>query len=249
VIDAFGEISLSDFKTLDSGDYGIDYADGNIAIRVYRASVPEKLTDHFYRVANGYRGHMQGCATRACQTIHLGPKEYNPNKKQQPVMEAKRVWRQDKGVAREHTVALLPELMFAHQVLMQAAPKTFKAKMSIDLNFRLAETCFTRAAVNCTNCRLHRDFCVGLDVMMYAGLWKWGGDVVIPQLRIKIVVKPGDIIIMDSGLFHMVTDFHGTRFVVVFFTKRHKKRSKAGNLLLVPENLAWCCKRMFGVEQ
>jgi len=118
--------------------------------------------------------------------------------------------------------------------------------MEVKAEFRLAETCFTRAAVNCTDCTLHRDFCVGLDVMMYAGRWRLGGAVVIPQLGIRIIVKPGDVIVLDSGLFHMVTNFLGTRYVAVFFTKGHKKKSKTGNILNVPEDLLWCSRKMFG---
>jgi len=179
---------------------------------------------------------MRRFGTRATQTLHVGAKEYTPNGKQQLVMKAKRVWMQDNGIEREHTEALLPELFFANSILKQVSELSFDLKMKVESKYRLSETCFTRAAVNCTNCGIHRDFCVGLDVLMYSGKWsKGGGQLVVPQLGIKITIQAGDVIVLDSGLFHCVTSFEGTRFVVVFFTKTHNEKSKAGNELVVTQ--------------
>jgi len=239
----FSRLTCLDFKTI-SDNYGVDYADGSVALRFFRNIVPGQLTDHFCRVANGYRGDMNECTTRHAQTIHLGAKEYNPNSDQQESMGA-RVWTQDSGVTKEHTTALLPELLYANEILKKVSPRSYLSKMRVASKYRMAQTCFTRAAVNSTNCKLHSDVGVGLDVLMYGAEWTWGGDIVIPQLGIKIKMKPGDVIVMDSGIFHMVTDFQGTRFVVVFFTKMHNEISGTGNKLVVPEDLLWLSNTLF----
>jgi len=178
------------------------------------------------------------CQTRNAQTIHLGAKEYTPNFDQQSTMKATRVWTQDAGVTKEQTMALLPELLLTNNIILQVSKSSHENKMQIHNKFRLAGTCFTRVAVNSTACKFHRDFGVGLDALIYAGDWAMGGDVIIPQLGIRIVVKPGDVIVMDSGLFHKVTDFEGTRFVAVFFSKTHNEVSKSGELK-VPQELSW----------
>jgi len=245
VCEALGLDSSDGFKKI-SGDYGVDYADGHVAIRVFRSLVPQKLTEHFYQVAASYRGAMKQCQTRNAQTLHLGAKEYNPNAQQKDNGMATRSWMQDAGITKEQTKALLPELLFADKVLKQVSQNSYDEKMMISSKFRLAKTCFTNSAVNSTNCRIHRDFGVGLDGLMYAGKWAMGGDVIIPQLQIKIQLSPGDYIVMDSGLFHMVSDFQGTRFVAVFFTKTHNEiSSRTGNVLLVPEELQWLSNDMF----
>jgi len=243
IAEAFSKLSLDKPKTI-SENYAVDYADGNVALRFYKSIVPQKLTGHFYRVAMSYRGGMNECDTRRTQTLHLGAKEYNPNSDQQEKMP-KRVWTQDMGVTKEQTKAILPELVFADNILQQVSQPSYNLKMGIDSTYRMARTGFTRAAVNSANCKLHHDIGVGLDVLMYAGKWAWGGKMVIPQLGIEIEMQPGDIIVMDSGLFHMVTDFQGTRFVVVFFTKHHNKISNSGNVLVVPENLLWLSNPLF----
>jgi len=243
---AFGKLSLDDLETITQ-DYALNYADGKIAVQVFRKLVPKELTEHFHRVANEYAPGMQQCQTRATQTLHLGAKEYTPNRKQQSKMGGKRIWRQDKGIDKEHTTAILPELLFADSIL-QVSPSGYKLKMRVHCRYRLGNTCFTRAAVNCTNCKIHRDTCVGLDVLLYAGEWYWGGDLVIPQLGIRIAIQPGDVIVMDSGLFHFVTDFQGRRYVIVFFTKSHEQESAAGNILMVPKDLSWLSKEKFRDE-
>jgi hypothetical protein len=244
---AFGKQSLDDFETI-TRDYAVNYSDGKIAVRVFRKIVPEELTEHFHRVANGFAPQMGECHTRAAQTLHLGAKEYTPNRKQQAKMGGKRIWRQDKGIGKEQTTAILPELLFADHILHQVSPSSYKLKMRVHGRYRLGNTCFTRAAVNCTNCKIHRDTCVGLDVLLYAGEWYWGGELVIPQLGIRITIQPGDVIVMDSGLFHFVTDFQGRRYVIVFFTKSHKQESAAGNVLMVPKDLSWLSKEKFREE-
>ena len=224
----------------------MDYSDGEIAVRVYNQLTPPALTHHFYKVANAYRGGMQQCATRATQTLHLGAKEYTPPKKHQEKMGGNRIWRQDNGISKEYTKAILPELIFADSILAQVSPESHALKMErVDKHYRLANTCWTRAAVNSTNCRLHRDTQIGLDVLLYAGDWMWGGELIIPQLGIKIFLQPGDVIVMDSGLFHKVMDFEGTRYVIVFFTKSHQLESKAGNKLYVPIDLRWLSNDLF----
>jgi hypothetical protein len=105
-----------DLKQVE-GDYAINYADGRIAFRVYGQLMPDKLTDHFFRVAHSYRQIMYDCQTRAAQTLHLGAKEYTPPIQHQSKMGGKRIWRQDSGVLKEHTIAILPELLFANALL------------------------------------------------------------------------------------------------------------------------------------
>jgi len=233
------------FSTIpNSMDYGVDYSDG-VALRVYRSLIPQQLTEHFFRVANSYRGTMRNCGTRRTSTLHLGAKEYNPNLIQQAAGMPKRVWRQDVQVHKEQTKALLPELLFANSVLEQVSKESYDLKMGIEPKFRLAGTGFTRVAVNSGSCRIHRDFGTGLDVLIYAGKWAVGGDLVIPQLGVIINLKAGDVVVMDSGLFHRVTDFEGTRLVAVFFSKTHNLVSDAGNVLTVPNELLWLSNEMF----
>jgi hypothetical protein len=117
--------------------------------------------------------------------------------------------------------------------------------MNVHRQYRLANTCFTRAAINSTDCRMHQDFGVGLDVLFYGGKWSMGGDLIIPQLGIRIKVRAGDVVIMDSGLFHKVLNFEGTRYVIVFFSKTHNEISKTGNKLFVPKDLSWLSNDMF----
>jgi len=228
VANAIGEDTLKNLKEV-SGDYGIDYADGNIALRVYSDLVPKSVTEHFYQAAESYSGRMQQCANRHAQSLHLGPKEYNANMIQRGKDEnpmPPRVWCQDGAITKEQVQAILPELLMADCILKQVDPEGYKHKKELKHKYRLARTCWTRAAVNSTNCRYHRDRCRGLDLMMYAGSWADGGLIYIPQLGVKIKVKAGDVVIMDSKLFHKVDDFEGIRYVMIFFTKSYVEKSK-----------------------
>lgn len=90
------------------------------------------------------------------------------------------------------------------------------------------------AAINTGSCTLHRDFGVGLDVLFYAGNFYWG-ELVLPQLQLKIELQEGDVVVMDSGLFQNVEQANGPRASMVFFTKMHNELSTAGNELKVPD--------------
>jgi len=70
--------------------------------------------------------------------------------------------------------------------------------------------------VNFGECQLHRDSCLGLDIIIYGGNWV-GGELVIPQLKLKIKLSAGDIVVMDSYLFHEVLTSRGHRYSMVFF--------------------------------
>jgi hypothetical protein len=110
----------------------------------------------------------------------------------------------------------------------------------------MAHTAFTQMAVNQTECSIHRDNCFGLDVLLYGGTWV-GGGMEIPQLGITIELQQGDVIIMDSILFHQVQRKAGTRNSIVFFTKKYNETSSKGNILKVPKNMNWLYKNNFGL--
>jgi len=81
-----------------------------------------------------------------------------------------------------------------------------------------------------------------IDVLIYAGDFD-KGELCIPQLGIKVHLKKGDVVILDSRLFHEVLRHYRTRFSMVFFAKKHNKVSDKGNVLTVPEDLEWLsCK-------
>jgi len=243
IVEALGQTVIDNLK-MEYGNIGINYKDGKIALRVFKGLMPEQLRTHFYAIANYSQGNMASCSTRRVQTIHLGAKEYTPNLKQQSKFGSKRVWTQDGNVTKEHTVAMLPEILFANDILKQVSKECHASKMKVPSKFRMATTCWTRVAINSTNCRFHRDFCQGVDILIYAGKWVMGGYLIIPQLGIIIFIQPGDVVVLDSVLFHKVSDFEGTRFSAVFFTKTHNEYSNSGELV-VPDNLKWISNEFF----
>jgi len=85
-----------------------------------------------------------------------------------------------------------------------------------------------------------------LDVILYGGDWH-GGCLRLPQLDLEVNLQSGDIVVMDSVLFHCVIPFAGERISLVFFTKRHNKVSKKKSKLEVPEELAWLNLKNFGI--
>jgi len=109
----------------------------------------------------------------------------------------------DNGQTMEE-VEILPELLFADKVLKTFCPDIYSKMVNTnDVDVRMAQTCFTRAAMNSSECTLHRDFGLGIDVLLYTGDFR-KGELCVPQLGIKVYLKKGDIIIMDSRLFHEV---------------------------------------------
>jgi len=240
VVRALEALNCNNFKTISQGDYALNFADGQVALRVFRGLMPPPLTQHFRSVAQSY--------LPSCQTLHLGAKEYNPSANTEDYKNLiLRKWIQDKGISKEHTVAMLPELLFADFILCQVAKDSYEKKLEVDTKYRLAQTCFSRIAINSTNCKLHRDRDIGLDVLIYAGEWAMGGHLVIPQFGISIEVQPGDVVVMDSCVFHKATDFEGTRYVAVFFTKNHHEVSSSNNVLRVDDEMVWLSQKMFNL--
>jgi len=80
---------------------------------------------------------------------------------------------------------------------------------------------------------------------MYGGEWI-GGELVVPQLKLKIKLNPGDVVVMDSNLFHEVLTSRGHRYSMVFFTKTHNESTEAGKLE-VPKDLLWLSSKNFGL--
>jgi len=189
------------------------------------------------------------CSTRNVMAAHLGAKEYNPNMDQRRFYEGKsRVWTTDAKITASQIQYFLPELLFANSLLQQVCPAVrTKIDQNVDCQYRLAETLFTNSAINSTECTIHRDICFGLDVILYTGKWH-GGTLRIPQLNIEIVLFPGDAVVMDSRLFHYVSQKTGQRHSLVFFTKNHHKTSKSGTLE-VPESLCWLSQKNYGLWQ
>jgi len=75
-----------------------------------------------------------------------------------------------------------------------------------------------------------------------------GGRLRLPQLDLEVDLQPGDIVVMDGVLFHVVTPFAGERISLVFFTKRHNIESfSSTEKLEVPEELTWLNSRNFGI--
>jgi len=110
----------------------------------------------------------------------------------------------------------------------------------------MAQTAITQLAVNQSDCSIYRDFCFGLDVLLYTGDWL-GGALELPQLGITIQLKQGDIIVMDSVLFHQVQKIAGTRYLVVFFSKQKNEVNPISGLkLYIPDDLQWLSKPFFG---
>jgi len=223
-----------------------NYADGNLCVSVLRQAVPRDLTGHLLRTALALSPTFRHCPTRNVSTLHLGPKEFNPGKNQRAFYNGKqRVWTLDKDVIAEHVLALLPELIFADKILAKMAPNTHKQCLTINALFRLATTAFTQMALNSSECTIHRDFCFGLDVLLYAGEWV-GGALEIPQLDIMIELQPGDVVIMDSILFHHVQRKAGPRFSIVFFTKNHNEESQSGLKLEIDLATKWLSQPYLG---
>jgi len=146
---------------------------------------------------------------------------------------------------KKQTQVFLPELEFVEKFTQSTFKESHREKIEkVAACFRLGGTCFTRAAVNFGECQLHRDSCLGLDIIIYGGNWV-GGELVIPQLKLKIKLSAGDIVVMDSYLFHEVLTSRGHRYSMVFFTKTHNQMSDAGELA-VPKNLHWLSQKNFG---
>jgi len=228
---------------------GYNYSDGSPCVYVFRNATPQPLQEHFLQAASSLgSGSYQTCSTRRVRTAHLGPKEFNPGANQLEFYNyEKRVWTLDRGIEKDHVVSFLPELVFADKVLQLVAPKTHtKCVSKIESTFRMAQTAFTQLAVNQSDCSIHRDFCFGLDVLLYAGDWL-GGALELPQLGITIELKQGDIIVMDSVLFHQVQRIAGTRYSVVFFSKQKNEVNPISGLkLYIPDDLQWLSKPFFG---
>ena len=180
----------------------------------------------------------------------MGTKEFNPSKQQLRFFNNNpRVWKLDSKITKSDVTQFLPELLFADKVLKKTYPQIHKnCVTSVPAKYRLAETNANQFAINNKECALHRDFCFGLDVIMYGGNWH-GGALEIPQLNMRINVQAGDVVIMDSILFHQVERVVGTRFSIVFFTKNHKEQSGAGNMLAVPPELSWLSKPNFAISK
>jgi len=81
---------------------------------------------------------------------------------------------------------------------------------------------------------------------MYSGEWI-NGELCIPQIGIKVVLQKGDIVILDSRLFHEVLRHYGTRYSLVFFAKHHNAISSKNNILHMPNDLEWLHKKNFGL--
>jgi len=230
-----------------STNLAYNYADGGPCIYVFRRAMPDILCEHFTTTAMSLNNGYKQCATRRVRTVHLGPKEFNPGENQSDFYSnEKRIWTLDANVQKEHVTTFLPELLFADKVLSQVSPRTHYKCLTVKSKYRLATTAFTQIAVNSSECSIHRDFCFGLDVLLYGGDWI-GGALELPQLDIKIELQKGDIVVMDSGIFHQVERIAGTRFSAVFFTKNHNEISNSGNELKVPENLSWLSQKYFGI--
>jgi len=155
--------------------------------------------------------------------LHFGAKEFNPSKHQLRFFDNNpRVWKLDAKITKPDVVKFLPELSYADKLLEKVYPEIHKTCKKIPTKYRLAETSKNQFAVNTRESAMHRDFSVGLDVLMYAGNW-YGGSLEIPQLNLRINLQAGDVVIMDSVLFHQVERVVGTRFSIVFFTKNHNE--------------------------
>jgi len=153
----------------------------------------------------------------------------------------------DKGRTREEMEAILPELLFADKLLNKFCPEIHDEMVKgVNQTYRLAGTCFTRAALNSGDATTHRDFGIGIDVLLYTGDWL-DGELCIPQLGIKVSLQKGDAVILDSRLFHEVLRHYGTRFSMVFFAKKHNAISAKLNNLYVPQELEFLSKVNFGL--
>jgi len=250
LIHELGPSNMEYAKVIDlDTNYELRFSDDDsIVVKVLRLAMPQDLTSHMKRVAMSYTSSMSNCNTRAVQTLHIGAKEITPNRNQSNYFNgAKRVWGMDKGNTKEQVVAFLPELLFADQILKIVDPQGHIDKCKIDSKYRLAQTCFTRAAINSSICQLHRDHGVGLDVLLYAGQWE-KGHLLLPQFGLQIRLQPGDVVIMDSRIFHEVSKSYGRRYSAVFFTKTHNEVSGVGNSLCIPEELEWLSKKNFGLH-
>jgi len=212
-----------------------NFTDASPAVHVFWNIMPQNLSNHFYRVARQMNSQMNNCSTRWVRTLHLGPKEYNPNEMQLPFYNGKRrVWTVDKGNTKEQVLNFLPELQFADMFLKLHYTNVYTEKVTkVKSKFRLGTTCFTCVAVNSGTCQLHRDGCLGIDLLIYGGDWI-GSELVVPQLRLKIKLNPSDVIVMDSYLFHEVLTSRGHRYSMVFFTKTHNESTK------FCVTLSWC---------
>lgn len=163
----------------------------------------------------------------------------------------------DKGIQKDQVTEVLPLLNFADKVMRAISPMSHEHKLqvlhpdfklpfkSVESKYRLAQSCFTRCALNQGPCSVHRDFGVGLDLLMYSGDF-YGGELVVPQLQLKIAVKQGDVVILDSGVFHYTESCHGDWYSMVFFTKQHHGESASGSLQ-IPPHLTWSSEANFGL--
>jgi len=151
------------------------FSDGMPAVGIFRSAMPAKLSDHYLRIAQSVTPQMKNCQTRRVHTLHIGAKEYNPNPDQLHFYNGeRRVWTMDKGNSKEQTVLFLPELEFADKFLQNYFKQSYEEKIEqVDNCYRIARTCFTRAAVNFGECQLHNDSCLGIDVLIYTGEMDW----------------------------------------------------------------------------
>jgi len=204
-----------------SDEFEIRYKDGSLFFAVFRNVVPTEITEHLTGSAKKMTQSLRQCGTRLAFSTHFGGHEYNPRKKQLDYYDDKQqVWKLENETTKDNVQEFLPELLLANDILKKVAPHIHKRCTTVPEIFRMAETAFTRSALNVTECKLHRDHDLGLDVIFYGGDWL-GGGLRLPQLDLEVDLKPGDIVVMDGILFHSVTSFAGERISLVFFTKRH----------------------------
>jgi hypothetical protein len=229
-------------------EFKLNFMDGTPAVHVYRGAMSPGLTKHFLHVSKTITKGFLQCKTRGARTVHLGAKEYNPTTDQQQLKtRVVRQWTKDRNVQDEDIQKILPELTLADKILGMVSPNTHnKCCSQVPEQYRLAKTAFTFSTLNTSECSLHRDHCFGLDVILYAGDWE-GGGLELPQILKRIMLKPGDAVVMDSILFHQVQKKAGDRVSISFFTKNYKEKSAANNILEVPSSLVWLSTKNFGL--
>jgi len=136
--------------------------------------VPKEITDHLTSKAKIMTESLRQCGNRLAYSTHFGGHEYNPRKQQLDYYDGKRrVWKLDSGTTKDNVQEFLPELLLANDILKNVAPDIHRKCTTVPQIFRMAETAFTRSGLNVTECRLHRDHDVGLDVIFYGGDFGW----------------------------------------------------------------------------
>lgn len=80
----------------------------------------------------------------------------------------------------------------------------------------------------------------------YQGRWH-GGAFLIRMLGLRVPVRPKDIVLFVSRLWHEAESSTGVRFSLVSYIKKFGYQNSGIEKILVPEEIKWVFEKDFGL--